>query len=109
MTQAGQGTAATGSDANTSTGKTANVTLVAGENNPGGDAGYLSDRASLGNYVWKDLDRDGSQDSNEPGIQGVVVTLLDSAGTPIGTTETDATGHYWFTDLAPGTCAVRFP
>lgn len=109
LTLAGQGTAATGSDASTTTGKTINITLTAGQHVPDIDAGYLSDRAALGNYVWKDLDRDGIQESGEPGIQGVTVTLLDSAGAAIGITETDATGRYWFTDLAPGTYAVRFP
>lgn len=109
LTEAGQGTTATGSDANTTTGNTSNVVLTAGQHVPDIDAGYLSDRAALGNYVWKDLDRDGIQEAGEPGIQGVTVTLLDSAGTAIGITETDATGRYWFTDLTPGSYAVRFP
>jgi len=110
LTQAGQGTQATGSDANTGTGNTANVTLSAGQNYPDLDAGYVTPLlASIGNYVWSDLDRDGVQDTGEPGIQGITVTLLDNSGTAVGTTTTDATGYYAFTNLQPGTYAVQFP
>ncbi|WP_208300297.1 SdrD B-like domain-containing protein [Prosthecobacter fusiformis] len=110
LTQTGQGAQATGSDADTSTGITANVTLTAGQNYPDLDAGYVTPLlASLGNYVWQDLNRDGIQDAGEPGIQGVIVTLLDNGGSAIGTTTTDATGFYTFTDLQPGTYAVQFP
>ena len=109
LTTADQGTDSTDSDANITTGKTIVTTLVAGENDLTWDAGYNSPLASLGNYVWKDLDRDGVQDSNEPGIQGVTVNLLDSTGAVVGTTTTDATGYYTFTNLQPGTYAVQFP
>jgi hypothetical protein len=52
------------------------------------DAGYYSPLASLGNYVWEDVNKNGEQDLNEPGIAGVTVTLLDNGGTAIGTTVT---------------------
>ena len=110
LTLAGQGTQATGSDANVATGNTANVTLSAGQNYPDLDAGYVTPLlASLGNFVWSDLNRDGDQDAGEPGIQGITVTLLDSLGIAIGTTTTDGTGYYAFTNLQPGTYAVQFP
>jgi hypothetical protein len=92
------------------TGNTANVTLSAGQNYPDLDAGYVTPLlASIGNFVWSDLDRDGDQDAGEPGIQGITVTLLDSGGSAVGTTTTDATGYYAFTNLQPGTYAVQFP
>ncbi len=50
----------------------------------------------IGNYVWRDLDRDGIQDGNEPPIQGVIVQLLDAGGNVIGTSITDANGGYYF-------------
>ena len=65
--------------------------------------------AASGDFVWNDLDKDGVQDAGEPGIEGLVVTLLNSAGVPIGTTVTDSTGHYLFPDLQPGSYAVQFP
>ena len=100
---------ATDSDANVSTGRSPTVTLAGGENNPTIDFGFYDNRASLGNYVWRDLDRDNKQDANEPGIQGVVVTLYNSAGAVIGTTTTDGTGWYEFNGLTAGTYSVGFP
>lgn len=58
---------------------------------------------SLGDRVWNDLNRNGIQDPGEPGIAGVTVNLLDSAGNTVGTTITDAEGHYRFdVDLDAG-------
>ncbi len=65
--------------------------------------------ASLGDFVWEDLDADGVQDAGEPGIEGVTVNLLDGSGNPTGdTTTTDATGAYSFDNLEPGDYSVEF-
>lgn len=101
----------TDSDPNTISGLTGNVTLVAGDSNMSLDAGIyqpLPSTASLGDYVWNDLDQDGVQDANEPGISGVTVTLYDNIGNPIATTITDGNGAYNFSDLTPGTYSVGF-
>ncbi|OSC57950.1 SdrD B-like domain-containing protein, partial [Staphylococcus aureus] len=58
--------------------------------------------------VWEDTNKDGIQDANEPGIKDVKVTLKDSTGKVIGTTTTDASGKYQFTDLNNGTYKVEF-
>jgi uncharacterized surface anchored protein len=87
------------------------VTLTAGEHNPDIDAGiyYAPDLASLGDYVWFDLDQDGVQDGNETGVQGVTVTLYAADGTTvIATTTTDGNGFYQFTGLTPDTYIVGF-
>ena len=63
---------------------------------------------ALGYFVWEDLDADGIQDANEPGIPGAEVKLLDADGNVIDTTTTDSTGFYSFTGLEPGTYSVRF-
>ena len=97
------------SDISTTTGRSPAITLAAGENNTSVDAGFVSPFGSIGDLVFNDLDHDGIQDAGEPGIAGITVTLLNSAGTPIGTTVTDSTGHYLFPDLQPGTYAVQFP
>ena len=109
LTTQGLGNNATDSDPNKTTGITANITLVAGQNNDSLDAGYVSPQGSIGDFVFQDLDRDGVQDPGEPGIAGITVTLLNSSGTPVGTTTTDGTGQYLFTGLEPGTYAVQFP
>ena len=64
------------------------------------DFGFL--RAALGDFVWNDLNKDGIQDANEPGIPGVTVRLYNGASN-IMTTTTGAAGQYAFTNLAPGT------
>ncbi|MEM7130357.1 MAG: SdrD B-like domain-containing protein [Chloroflexota bacterium] len=37
-------------------------------------------KLTLGDYIWHDIDNDGQQDANEPGINGVVVNLYDVTG-----------------------------
>ncbi len=65
--------------------------------------------ASLGDFVWDDLNANGIQDAGEPGIDGVTVNLLDGSGNPTGdTTTTDSTGAYSFEDLEPGDYSVEF-
>ena len=61
--------------------------------------------AQIGDFVWWDINENGVQDGNEPGIRGVMLTLTDSAGVT-QTTTTDANGIYTFTNLAAGTYTV---
>ena len=87
--------------------------LGPGENNPTIDAGYWRP-ASLGDYVWEDYDNDGQQELGEPGINGVLVTLLDDGGNVISTTTTftggpgNTAGYYTFTELISDTYVVSF-
>jgi hypothetical protein len=65
--------------------------------------------ASLGDFVFEDLDGDGIQDAGEPGIPNAFVTLYDATITTIiGVTQTDANGFYQFTGLNPGGYLVEF-
>ncbi len=65
--------------------------------------------ASLGDTVWFDFDMDGFQDMNEPGIEGVVVNLINAnTGAVIATTVTDANGYYNFGNLVQGNYQVQF-
>ncbi|MEZ6134274.1 MAG: SdrD B-like domain-containing protein [Pirellulaceae bacterium] len=71
------------------------------------DAGFIEDTraevASLGNRVWNDLNRDGIQDPSEPGVEGVLVRLVDESGSVIlNSVRTTAEGQYRFSGLAPG-------
>jgi hypothetical protein len=86
----------TNSDADPITGKTALINLIAGETDLTVDAGLKpTEYASVGNYVWNDLNGDGKQDANEPGVPGVLVTLYDAiTNLPIGTAITDGNGNY---------------
>ncbi|MCB9139634.1 MAG: carboxypeptidase regulatory-like domain-containing protein [Caldilineaceae bacterium] len=54
----------------------------------------------IGDTIWFDVDGNGFQDANEPGLGGVEVTLTYSGGTM--TTVTDSNGNYLFEDLPLG-------
>ena len=62
---------------------------------------------NLGDYVWEDTNKDGIQNSNEVGIEGVTVTLTKPDGTTVATV-TDATGKYNFAGLENGEYTVTF-
>ncbi|MTB54014.1 SdrD B-like domain-containing protein, partial [Lewinella sp. W8] len=88
-------------------GMTETVTLESGENNDDLDAG-LYRPASLGDFVFEDVDGDGIQDAGEPGIPNVTVNLKNEAGVVIGMTTTDGNGFYEFPNLEPGVYSVQF-
>ncbi|MBE2195218.1 MAG: hypothetical protein IAE83_13670 [Anaerolinea sp.] len=60
----------------------------------------------VGDRVWVDTNLDGIQDPGEPGIPGVTVELVNTAGQVIGTTTTGADGLYQF-PVERGTYTVR--
>lgn len=65
--------------------------------------------ASIGDFVWNDLNRNGVQDEDENGIAGVTVELYEFGGTTlIATTTTDENGFYQFTDLMLGQYQAKF-
>ncbi|MCB0679000.1 MAG: carboxypeptidase regulatory-like domain-containing protein, partial [Saprospiraceae bacterium] len=110
-TQVDQGPDASDSDADPAMGgMTGNYTLESGDSDLTVDAGYYAD-ASIGNFVWEDLDGDGIQDPGEPGLQGVEVTLTgtDNFGNPVSQTKfTDIDGSYIFDELVPGDYKLTF-
>ncbi|MBI1761341.1 MAG: carboxypeptidase regulatory-like domain-containing protein [Acidobacteria bacterium] len=64
--------------------------------------------ASLGDFVWLDLNANGCQDAGEPGVPNVTVTLFRGDNTQVGQTTTNAQGGYSFNNLAPGDYYVIF-
>jgi fimbrial isopeptide formation D2 family protein/uncharacterized repeat protein (TIGR01451 family) len=94
------------SDALPATGITEAVQVLPAQVTRDLDAG-LYVPASLGDRIFLDLDADGVQDGNEPGLAGVTVNLVDALGAVIGTTQTGAGGLYNFAGLAPGQYGVR--
>lgn len=57
--------------------------------------------------VWEDTNGNGINDSGEPGVAGVMITLRDEAGVAIATAFTDADGYYSFVGLLPGSYTVE--
>ncbi len=74
--------------------------------------------ASIGDYVWYDLDGFGDQNpTGEDGAEGVTVTLMDPGAdgvvgtlddSVVDTTTTDDTGYYLFDQLSPGDYYLEF-
>ncbi|HND54385.1 MAG TPA: SdrD B-like domain-containing protein, partial [Pirellulaceae bacterium] len=103
---------------------TTSITVVAGQESPENDFGYNwtppGDSANpaptapgaIGDQPWIDANGDGRQQSNEPGLAGVSVGLYrDSDGngtyeTLAAVVNTDGSGRYIFTGLAPGAYVI---
>lgn len=64
--------------------------------------------SSIGDFAWNDLNGNGLQDEDEPGVAGVTVTLLDAEGAELADTTTDEDGFYSFDELMPGEYALAF-
>ncbi|WP_160396340.1 SdrD B-like domain-containing protein [Paenibacillus sp. MMS18-CY102] len=97
-------------------GKSDNIILLPGENNVDIDAGIQPIppvvRATVGDYVWIDLNNDGVQDDSEHGLNGVEVKLINKYGASIATfvTKNDShgkPGYYLFDDLLPDTYSIK--
>jgi uncharacterized repeat protein (TIGR01451 family) len=94
--------------------RTLAVTL--GNYYPNNDFGYQATGAfSIGDFVWRDWDGDGLQDTGEEGISGATVKLyrdlnndgvLDLADPLVNTQVTNAGGVYTFSNLAAGNYLV---
>jgi len=69
---------------------------------------FIAADAVLGNLAWSDENGNGIQDSNEPGIGGICVTLYDAAGSILQTTSTDSDGYYGFNVDPGGTYRIGF-
>ncbi|QTR50164.1 hypothetical protein J8380_00835 [Candidatus Thiothrix anitrata] len=89
------------------------VTVISGVGNQTVDAGIVP--AKLGDYVWLDLNGDGTQGAGEPAVAGVTVNLLDKESKPVKdaggnplTALTDATGKYQFTVLPVNTVSSLY-
>jgi len=76
---------------------------------PGTDpgTGTGAGTASIGDLVWLDSNMNGTQDSGESGLDGVVVELQGCDGSHVASQTTAAGGHYAFANLAAGSYRVK--
>jgi uncharacterized repeat protein (TIGR01451 family) len=65
--------------------------------------------SSIAGTVYLDQNNNGVQNGADAGISGITIELLNSVGSVIQTTTTDANGNYRFAGLDPGTYSVREP
>jgi hypothetical protein len=75
--------------------------------NPTIDAGVTPLRYAVGDRVWLDVNSDGVQQPEEPAASATV-SLLSVTDNVVATTNTDATGHYQFSNLRGGRYRLKF-
>ncbi|MEM9545118.1 MAG: SdrD B-like domain-containing protein [Bacteroidota bacterium] len=80
--------------------------LISGDTLSTVDAGLVR-ALSLGDFVWEDLNGDGIQQDEEPGIAGVIIKLTDSNNVFQNTTS-NSDGFYTFDGLIPGDYTLEF-
>jgi hypothetical protein len=87
------------------------VILATGEDYNDADFGFQQQDASIGDFIWNDLDGDGIQDGGEPGINGVSVDLyldsknngmIDGGDLLVDAQLTAGDGDYDFSSLSAG-------
>ena len=64
---------------------------------------------SIGDRVWNDLNMNGIQDTGEPGVAYVKVTLFEySSSTPFDVKYTNSNGNYLFPNVPAGSYYLKF-
>ncbi len=63
---------------------------------------------AIGDMVWIDENQNGLMDSDEVGLEGVSVTLVDIDGNLLNTDQTDENGKYLLNNILPGTYQLKF-
>ncbi|MDR9832133.1 SdrD B-like domain-containing protein [Staphylococcus coagulans] len=63
---------------------------------------------TIGDFVWEDGDHNGVQNEGETGLANVTVTLKNEQGEVVAETQSDAQGHYQFTNVKKGKYEVVF-
>ncbi len=96
------------SDASQANGKAPLKTYYSGDDDRTIDAGYYKP-VTIGDKAFVDINKDGLQQNLEPGLAGVIVTLIDDrTGMVVGTQTTGVTGDYLFTGYKPSEYHVEF-
>lgn len=63
---------------------------------------------SLGDKVWIDANKDGIQNDDEAGVQGITVKLYNCNQAELNSMVTDVNGNYKFENLTAGSYYVKF-
>ncbi len=96
------------SDASLANGRAPVKTYFSGDDDRTIDAGYYRP-VTIGDRAFVDINKDGLQQALEPGLAGVIVTLIDDrTGLIVGTQTTGVTGDYLFTGYKPSEYHVEF-
>lgn len=87
-------------------GTTDPINLQSGDTISNIDAG-LNLALSIGDFVWEDLNGDGIQQEDEPGIEGIEVKITSTNSIQY-TTTTDDQGYYNFSGIPAGNYTIDF-
>jgi protocatechuate 3,4-dioxygenase beta subunit len=88
-------------------GSTDLISVLPGSTVSGIDLGY-SRKITIGDFVWDDLNNNGLQDTNEPGIGNIIISLINEAGVIEKTTTSNDSGQYTISDIGPGRYKIKF-
>lgn len=80
------------------------ITLPAGTQATGYNFGEVG--SAVTGVVYRDANRNGTQDAGDNGIAGVTVTLRDAGNATVGTTTTATDGSYLFAGTSAGNYTV---
>jgi uncharacterized repeat protein (TIGR01451 family) len=83
------------------------VTVTAGQVLTTANFGLRQLPGSITGNIFSDQNGSGVRDPNEPGVPGIVLTLLDANGNVVATTVADVNGNYAFLGVPPGSYTVR--
>ncbi|HDD23815.1 MAG TPA: DUF11 domain-containing protein, partial [Chloroflexi bacterium] len=96
------------SDADPTNGRTVTFSVAAGTNDFSWDAGLYLPPGFVGDYTWFDSNSNGIQDAGEPGMSNITVYLYDGNSNLVSTTQSDASGYYFFENVTPGSYFLKF-
>ncbi|WP_458094335.1 SdrD B-like domain-containing protein [Roseomonas sp. WA12] len=95
------------SDVTPATGLTAPITLTSGQSATNISAGVFT-AASVSGVAFADTNGDGVFGTDEVGVSGVSVRLVNALGVVVASTTTGAGGAYSLNTAVPGTYQVQF-
>jgi uncharacterized repeat protein (TIGR01451 family) len=88
-------------------GTTDSFTVVSGDMRCDIDAGFYP-MGTIGDFVWFDTNDNGLRESNEIGVEGVVVRAINQDGDVVATDVTDAEGNYKLDYLTKSNMYLEF-
>ena len=100
--------AAPGSSCNDGNANTTNDKVQADGCTCAGTPSTGGNYCKIGDRVWNDSNGNGIHDTNEHGLSGVWVNLLDHLGNSLKWAVTDNDGNYSFDDMNPGDYKMKF-
>ncbi len=88
-------------------GTTDNFTVVSGDERCDIGAGFYA-MGSIGDYVWLDNNGNGMRDSNDQGMEGIVVRAINDNGDEVASAISDENGKYVLDYLTKSTMYLEF-